>query len=536
MWKKWDLALAVVVAAQTFAAAALAGTDFSQARQIVQEQALGGDVEGKRLYALEGAAAPSTVVKGWRKSVTLPSASGWVFFVDDMPDANWEHPARIIFVSEDSGERETFDVMTPPADFDKFREIGTYKAKPREVKQRTAPVIKRQAVNTDANTALQEASGALLTLGPDHKYAVLISGGYNAVNNHPRYWNDISFIYTTLKKKYGYKPDNIYVLFADGTSPSADNSDGGSSPTSLDGDKKPDINGAATKEQISLVFDTLQSRLTSEDFLFIFTTDHGGAGEDGGAVMYLWNDYITDVEFGVEVNKLTAYDTMAIAMEQCFSGGFERSLAAKNRVFISAASATQYSWAMGPYYQYDEFSYYLTCALANARPDGGRVNADADGDGTVSLGEAYAFACANDTADETPQFNDQTANLDVSGMMGANVVSLNGRFGLVFTSASSGEAITYNLNQKSGSDLAVYTLDCGAAGDKWQVSMGKKETMTAVGNGSTTNWFSPAIIKGNGKKTATITYLAGNDAFPASGLVKFVQPNNKKNQQLTVSR
>ena len=87
------------------------------------------------------------VVQGWRKAVTLPDTTGWVFFVDDMPDANWEHPARIVFVRADNGEDVTFDVTTPPKDFGKFREFGTYKALPRAAKQRTPalPAPKPQA-------------------------------------------------------------------------------------------------------------------------------------------------------------------------------------------------------------------------------------------------------------------------------------------------------------------------------------------------------------------------------------------------------
>lgn len=532
----WCKAMMMVMVVQAAAGAAWAGTDFDQALAIVQQRVLGGDATGKRVYAFEGATSSGMVVQGWRKAVTLPDAIGWVFFIDDLPDANWEHPARIVFVRADSGAHVTFNVTTPPKDFDKFREIGTYKAKARSAKQRTvtSPTARRQA----AGGVVEAAANDMLTLGPDHKYAVLISGGYNPVNNHIRYWNDISFIYKTLRNKYGYKASNIYVLYADGLSPDVDNSDGENSKQSLDGDKRPDITGAATKAQLSIVFDTLKGRLTEQDFLFIFTTDHGGQSETDpeGAVIYLWGDYIDNVEFGAEVDKLTAYDAMVIAMEQCYSGGFEKSLAAKNRVFMSAASYSQVSWAMGPDYQYDEFSYYLTCGLNGARPDGGGVNADADGDGAVSFAEAYSFALANDAADETPQFNDQAANVDVSSMMGAGVVSLDGRFGLVFSCDSSASAVAYNIVQKGASGLGVYTADCAQLGDKWQVALGKKAPMAAVGSGSTSNWFSPAFVKGNGKKTATISYVQGNDVFPAVGLVKFVQPNHKKNQQLTVSR
>ena len=116
------------------------------------------------------------------------------------------------------------------------------------------------------------------------------------------------------------------------------------------------------------------------------------------------------------------------------------------------------------------------------------------------------------------------------------MVSLDGRFGLAYSLASAADTVTYELVQKGGSELAVYTLDCATPGDKWQLRMGKQEPMAAVSSGSTSNWFSPALVKGNGAKTATINYLSGNNVFPVAGVVKFVQPSDKRNQQLTVSR
>ncbi len=57
-------------------------------------------------------------------------------------------------------------------------------------------------------------------IGPDcsHNYALLLSGGFNATQNHIRYWNDISFMYQTLNKTYGYQRGKIFVLMSDGIS------------------------------------------------------------------------------------------------------------------------------------------------------------------------------------------------------------------------------------------------------------------------------------------------------------------------------
>jgi hypothetical protein len=49
------------------------------------------------------------------------------------------------------------------------------------------------------------------------KYAVLLCGGWNSGSNYERYWNDLQFIFKTLKTKYGYSDSEIIVLYANGT-------------------------------------------------------------------------------------------------------------------------------------------------------------------------------------------------------------------------------------------------------------------------------------------------------------------------------
>jgi len=48
------------------------------------------------------------------------------------------------------------------------------------------------------------------------KYAVLFSGGYTDWYAYPRYWNHITWFYVLLLLE-GYDPDNIFVLYNNGT-------------------------------------------------------------------------------------------------------------------------------------------------------------------------------------------------------------------------------------------------------------------------------------------------------------------------------
>jgi len=533
--KKTIVVLSIVIACFLIASFAQAQSGVRQAYGIVVAQVLGGDTAGKKIYCSPKITTPGMTVQGWRKSLTLPDAPGYLCFVDDLPEANWEHPARLVFVDSSTGACQVYDMTTPPKNFSEFEQMGKYAPKARTPMlnaMRSGRPLSGESVVTGNSAEFPGYStpitnnpsvGALPNLGPNHKYAVLISGGYDKNNNYARYWNDISFMYKVLKNNYGYKAANIYVLVADGTNPAVDRPDGTDSPADLDGDGKPDIDYAATKANISAVFNQLAQKMKSDDFLFVFTTDHGGQDESNPnmGILYLWNEYITASDFAVQVNKITSYDTMVIAMEQCYSGGFKDYLSGPNRVFMSAAAWNQVSYAMGPGYNYDEFSYYLTCALAGARPDGSSVNADQDGDGVPSFAEAYAFAVSNDTADETPQFEDRSA-LSADPAAGAYVISPDGRFGAAFSLDNATDSVRYTISASLGSILRVYVKDYGIQGDYWRASLGNETYMKAKGSGSTRNWFSPGVALCVGPKTAEVAYKSGVNVFPAGGLIKFV--------------
>ncbi|MCE5243124.1 MAG: C13 family peptidase [Syntrophobacteraceae bacterium] len=516
-----------------------------QAFETVVGQVLQGDATGTRIYCLANVTSPGMTVRSWKHSLTLPDSAGYLFFLDDLPEANWEHPARLVFVDASTWAHQVWQMTTPPKNFIDFIPMGEYIPRERATAQRTRfkADLSGRPLEADSIQSFSNASAAapdsaeartMLNLGPNHKYAVIINGGYDRSNNHVRYWNDISFLYKVLKNICGYKPANIYVLSGDGTNPAPDRPGGVNSSTDLDGDGRLDIDYSATRANIGLVFDKLAQRMDSNDFLFVFTTDHGGQDEKtpGMGILYLWEEYINAADFAAQVNKIQSYDTIVFAMEQCFSGGFKNYLSGPGRVFMSAASSTEYSWAMGPDYQYDEFSYYLTCALAGVRPDGAYVNADSDGDGVTSFAEAYAFAAANDTADETPQFDDQSL-LAADPNVGAGAISLDGRFCMPFTLDAADSTIDYSISASFGKLLKVYVKDSGTSGDRWRVSLGRTASLTADASGSTRSWFSPAVTTCARTQMARVSYANGNNLFPATGYIKFVL-QGARNKSLAV--
>lgn len=243
-----------------------------------------------------------------------------------------------------------------------------------------------------------------------NNWAVIISGGANAVMNYHRYWNDCSEIYKTLINVYQYPKSHIFVLMSDGTSSGLDRNLGltefgpfDSSPTDLDGDNIADITHSATLNSINTVFTYLGQNVDNNDNVFIFVIDHG-VRKNGKSWITLWDgDEINGSNFATQVNKISYAAHKHLVLGQCFSGGLISDLSGANRTISTACSATQVSYPRAGNV-YDEFVYHWTNAMRGATPSGISVNADDDEFLGVSFYEAFSYAETNDNQAETPQF------------------------------------------------------------------------------------------------------------------------------------
>ncbi|MBM3317188.1 MAG: hypothetical protein FJY75_05000 [Candidatus Eisenbacteria bacterium] len=384
------------------AAGAAQGITRDEAVTLVTDRVLGGSLEGVRLYVDPRPLAAGESVSDWHRPVLTAPSDGWLIFVDLVPGANWEHPCAYIFVDLRTGELRRQDAMTPPRDQERLIELTDGRDNP-------PPGASEQAMRWFREKLAQRPKPEPPTRG--QAYAFIISGGANQSNNHIRYWNDCAFIYTTLVEYYGYPDDHIRVCISDGLDPAPDRSNGTNSPPDLDGDGDPDIEYPATMQYITQVFDELAAVLTPSDQLFIFTTDHGGQESGHDCYLNLWNwEQLRDDQLAAFVDALPC-ETVICTFEQCFSGGMIDDLEGDGRVIATAAAWNEYSWAMPPDYIWDEFVYYWTSAVAGETPYGTPVNADLNGDGLISMYEAFVYAEQHDTANETPQYSSTPPDL-----------------------------------------------------------------------------------------------------------------------------
>ncbi|WP_430812947.1 MULTISPECIES: T9SS type A sorting domain-containing protein [unclassified Carboxylicivirga] len=289
-------------------------------------------------------------------------------------------------------------------------------------------------------------------LSPNNCYAVIISGGFDMANNWQRYWNDCSAIYSTLVDVYNYEDDHIYTIMSDGTDTANDRRVSGgydSSPLDLDGDGDNDIQFSATRANITSVFNTLSELLDSDDYLFIFVTDHGDQESGQDALIYLWGETIRDDQFATEVDKVNAGE-ISIVMEQCYSGGFVDDLSGLNRVIATACDFDETSCGMG-YYTYDEFVFDWIAAVAGEDPNGNSVDADVNNDGFVCMQEAFGYAKNNNACSETPQYSSIPINLGDNLSLFGKIPSILGSSSLCYSNSS------YSINNLPSGATVIWS-------------------------------------------------------------------------------
>lgn len=389
-----------------------------QAKTIAIKNAFGNQVSSSNVMVTKDLLPANSEIRCLKTFYASPSNPSWMFFSDDHPGANWSHSARVAFVDAVTGDYQIINVNWPPAtDSDKFSLDYDTIAKNVEVApdpKGLASTSLNRKISRNSNMALNRSREA----NAASKYAVLICGGYDAWNLHIRYHTDLQEMYTTLINTYNYPAENIYVLCADGDADGNDSIafDGVQLSMDLDGNGTIDCNTAATKANIVSTFQTLNTRMTSEDFLFVFTTDHGsniasppGSVYDEGKLT-LWNyEEMRDDEFADAVNQIENYNYQVFCFEQCFSGDMINDLWGTNRVIATAANWDEYSWGR-------VFSSLWINAVNGSAPD-----ADVNNDGYISMQEAFNYAELHDQSGEVPQYyesaQDLGAQLSLNGVI-----------------------------------------------------------------------------------------------------------------------
>jgi hypothetical protein len=252
-------------------------------------------------------------------------------------------------------------------------------------------------------------SSVFLSVGCAHKYAVLVSTNKVTADDvayHSVWWYDTVLMYKMLKEN-GFKEENIFVLYGDGT----DFNTGYNYYNSNAQFGHPITDYPNHKKNIQNIFSWLANgnasenikKIAEKDYLFIWWMGHGGGygpvSCDLSMEITNTSETVTDTEFASYINSISAYRKRNVAIMTCHAGGMidNLNLIGSNTVTHTSSTCIESSYEGNGTYDVNhaEFTYDIANALREQKPDGTAVNSDADTNGSVSLHEAHSYTNTN---------------------------------------------------------------------------------------------------------------------------------------------
>lgn len=187
-------------------------------------------------------------------------------------------------------------------------------------------------------------------------YVVLFAGGGSKSINFPRYYNNIKGMYEEIVDHYKVPPQNIYILYADGTNSATDlkQPDG----TFINSDMTYATNEGATvmagnnANLEDLLTNTLPDVMDSNDNLLFYAFDHGGGSSSssttGEETLTGYSGSTDDADLETWLSALNVRRQTSIHT-QCFAGGMIDNMqpTGSNRYGFAATNHFEFSWGDG---------------------------------------------------------------------------------------------------------------------------------------------------------------------------------------------
>jgi len=266
-------------------------------------------------------------------------------------------------------------------------------------------------------------------------YALLVGGGPDQDNNAAQIEGHVHFVGSILppgaRRTVLFadgKADGAKVCFLDKTADATARQALGVLLPHDDALNAPDLrplqlglalDGPARAKNIHVAMGKLAEAAAARPApVLLYFAGHGSSSSDAGTPAYdMWDDKELDVhQLARELARLPASAHVTLVMAQCYSGAFGNVLFAEGNEkgalvrpnlagFFSAApdrEASGCSWETDEA-DYQDFSSYFFGALTGRDRFGHAVTgADYDGDGHVTLHEAFCYALEHDISIDTP--------------------------------------------------------------------------------------------------------------------------------------
>jgi hypothetical protein len=275
-------------------------------------------------------------------SLHSPYDNAWLFFIDMVPKAQWDHDCKYLFVDQQKGEITEIKHRIPPNNYWRNWEFVNYPF--------PYPAV---LIPSDSIMAIN-----YITAPDPHKYAVLLCWN----EEEPFRWPDLSHIYCGIKRNYGFMDENIFVLSGSGVI----NPD--SVSPNLDGDLiYPDFDGPCKKDSIEAVFNHLKYVMTNEDILFVYATTHGETKGQNLSFLRLWDyDTLYDYELASLVADIECSQKI-FCLDACYSGGFVDNLEGDHTIIQTCVDGQNPSW-IGTEFGFTDMSLWWGTAIRGYYP------------------------------------------------------------------------------------------------------------------------------------------------------------------------
>ena len=332
----------------------------------------------------------------------------WFIFADERPNQRWAHPCKYYYLPANVVDTTQINLTEingnfPPSCFEDmsvFIETDSLNVPPMRAYYQYIPGVDSLDLSTNVGM-----------FNPDKTFVLILGGGFKKENNHFSMRNDCAYFYNTMRYKYGIPKYNITTLFGSGGDNGVDvfhfKYEDRYFYLSLDFDNDgySDVNGPCTKarilEQLGTYFqnDSIDRPFYGNDCnLVIFVASHGGYNYNSDeSFIRTWkgdyniDSYLYSSELKQALDTITGKNQF-IMLGVCNSGQFTTGLANPGRVIVTACQSDEYSSCTR---DYNIFLHQWTNAINGMKCNNDTVNVDLDGNGYVSMFEAWAYAKQN---------------------------------------------------------------------------------------------------------------------------------------------
>ncbi len=299
----------------------------------------------------------------------------WIFFIDAVPLAYWEHQCYIIKYAKSHplGATNTYELESlqyPPEQYNytpllvkdrviepEFPEIETVPTQP---KYKGETEIKKEAAK--------------------HTYALLVGGGHLFSRYEDRYFWDCKKFYNALVKDNYVPKENINTIMYEYLAPTY--------PRDFDDDGIFEIKDGAeyrvTVKNVLNAIDSCYNKMQEKDNLIIFISAHGESKN-----IYL--DFGEHLDYKSMQRYLAKFDNknipITLILGSCYSGKYAKRLKLNNCVIATAADSTESYHIDGPQGE----SFFLS-GISDGFRKAHNKTVDKDNDGFVSIKEAFDYA------------------------------------------------------------------------------------------------------------------------------------------------